>query len=77
MRSDGAKAAEILRAEGSKQAALLLESSQVAVALETIKTSAIAIKDSDKFFFGQEPQYLNQALTLLPTSALEKSEKKN
>lgn len=59
LRSDGAKAAEILRAEGSKEVASLLETSKFAVALETIKTSAGAIKDTDKFFFGQEPQYLS------------------
>mmetsp|Transcript_180 Transcript_180/g.261 ORF Transcript_180/g.261 Transcript_180/m.261 type:complete len:569 (-) Transcript_180:1141-2847(-) len=70
LRSDGSKTAEILRAEGSKQAALLLESSQVAVALETIKASSAAIKDSDKFFFSQEPQYLQQALNVLPHSYL-------
>jgi regulator of protease activity HflC (stomatin/prohibitin superfamily) len=59
LRSDGTKAAEILRAEGSKEVASLLESSDLAVALEKIKTSAGAIRDSDKFFFGQEPQYLS------------------
>jgi regulator of protease activity HflC (stomatin/prohibitin superfamily) len=57
--ADGLKAAEILRAEGSQQAASLLESSAVAVRLETIKASSNAIKDCDKFFFGQEPEYLS------------------
>ncbi len=58
LRSDGAKEAEILRAEGVKQAASLLEGSDVAVQLETIRASATALKDSDKFFFGQEPGFL-------------------
>ena len=47
LRAEGAKKAEILRAEGSQMAAELLESSQVAVTLETIKSSASAIKSSD------------------------------
>jgi len=62
IRAKGAKSAEILRAEGSKQAAELIESSQVAIKLESMKTSATAIKDSDKFFFGQEPKYMSNIL---------------
>jgi len=58
LRSDGTRQAEIQRAEGLKEAAKLLESSKVAVALETLKTSATAIKHSDKFFFGQEPSFM-------------------
>lgn len=58
VRAEGAKAAEILRAQGSKQAAELIQSSEVAIQLETMKTSAAAIKHSDKFFFGQEPSYM-------------------
>jgi regulator of protease activity HflC (stomatin/prohibitin superfamily) len=58
LRAEGAKAAEILRAEGCKKAAELLESSKVAVTLETLRASASAIKGSDKFFFGQEPGYM-------------------
>jgi len=58
LRAEGSKKAEILRAEGSKQAAELLETSKVAVTLETLKTSAAAIKGSDKFFFAQEPSYM-------------------
>jgi hypothetical protein len=62
MKSDGHKEAEILRAEGAKEAAKLIESSQVAITLETIKASAMAIKDSDKFFFGQQPEYMSKML---------------
>eukprot|EP00560_Eucampia_antarctica_P009319 CAMPEP_0197828430 /NCGR_PEP_ID=MMETSP1437-20131217/4992_1 /TAXON_ID=49252 ORGANISM="Eucampia antarctica, Strain CCMP1452" /NCGR_SAMPLE_ID=MMETSP1437 /ASSEMBLY_ACC=CAM_ASM_001096 /LENGTH=547 /DNA_ID=CAMNT_0043429631 /DNA_START=273 /DNA_END=1916 /DNA_ORIENTATION=+ len=62
LRAEGCKAAEILRAEGSKNAADLLEHSSVAVTLETIKTSAMAIKESDKFFFGKEPSYMSNIL---------------
>jgi len=58
LRAEGSKKAEILRAEGSKQAAELLETSPVAVRLEQMKMSALAIKGSDKFFFGQEPSYM-------------------
>ena len=58
LRAEGSKKAAVLRAEGSKQAAVLLETSKVAVTLETLKTSAGAIKESDKFFFGQEPSYM-------------------
>mmetsp|Transcript_14664 Transcript_14664/g.17852 ORF Transcript_14664/g.17852 Transcript_14664/m.17852 type:complete len:584 (+) Transcript_14664:56-1807(+) len=59
LRADGAKAAEILRAEGAKQTSSLLETSKFAVTLETIKASSLAIKDTDKFFFGQDPNYLS------------------
>jgi regulator of protease activity HflC (stomatin/prohibitin superfamily) len=62
LRAEGAKAAEILRAEGSRQAAALIEGSTVAVSLETLKTSASAIKKNDKFFFGQEPGYMANVL---------------
>lgn len=58
VRAEGAKEAEILRAEGSKAAAELIGSSEIAVTLETMKASALAIKKSDKFFFGQEPSYM-------------------
>ena len=61
-KAQGAKEAEILRAEGAKQAAELLQSSEVAVQLETIKSAAQAIKDSDKFFFGKEPSYMPHML---------------
>jgi|AntRauTorckE5430_2_1112549.scaffolds.fasta_scaffold03590_4 regulator of protease activity HflC (stomatin/prohibitin superfamily) len=62
LRSDAHKDAEILRAEGVMEAAKLIESSQVAINLETIKASAMAIKDSDKFFFGQHPSYIPKML---------------
>eukprot|EP00568_Trieres_chinensis_P007517 CAMPEP_0183293972 /NCGR_PEP_ID=MMETSP0160_2-20130417/2474_1 /TAXON_ID=2839 ORGANISM="Odontella Sinensis, Strain Grunow 1884" /NCGR_SAMPLE_ID=MMETSP0160_2 /ASSEMBLY_ACC=CAM_ASM_000250 /LENGTH=571 /DNA_ID=CAMNT_0025455193 /DNA_START=126 /DNA_END=1841 /DNA_ORIENTATION=- len=68
VRAEGAKAAEILRAEGSKQAAELIQSSQVAITLETMKTSASAIKNSDKFFFGQEPSYMSNIVMKGPES---------
>lgn len=58
LRSQSAKDAELLRAQGVKEAAKLIESSPLAVTLETIKASAMAIKDSDKFFFGQHPDYM-------------------
>eukprot|EP00978_Attheya_sp_CCMP212_P024630 scaffold77701_cov49-Attheya_sp.AAC.6 len=62
VRAQGSKAAEILRAEGSKTAAELLETSKVAVTLETIKASASAIRKSDKFFFGQDPSYMSHLI---------------
>lgn len=62
LRSDAHKDAEILRAEGAWEAAKLIESSEVAVTLETIKASAAAIKSSDKFFFGQHPAYIPKML---------------
>jgi hypothetical protein len=62
LRAEGTKAAEILRAEGSTQFAALIESSKVAVTLETIKASASAIHRSDKFFFGQEPGYMSNII---------------
>jgi len=68
--AEGDKAAEILRAEGSKEAADLLESSSVAVTLETMKASALALKSSDKFFFGQEPSYMSNIVMRGPESAI-------
>jgi regulator of protease activity HflC (stomatin/prohibitin superfamily) len=62
LRSDAAKEAEILRAQGAKEAANLIESSKLAVTLETIKASALAIKNSDKFFFGQHPDYMTKMM---------------
>lgn len=62
VRSQGTKEAELLRAQGVKEAAKLIESSQLAVTLETIKASAMAIKDSDKFYFGQHPDYLSKLM---------------
>lgn len=70
LRAEGGKAAEILRAEGSKKAAELIETSKVAVALETMKVSASAIKQSDKFFFGQEPSYMPNILTRAPDESM-------
>ena len=58
LRADGGKKSNILRAEGSREAGNILESSSVAVDLEAIKVSAMAIKNSDKFFFGKEPNYM-------------------
>lgn len=58
IKAEAEKEAEIMRAEGSNEAAKLLESSQVAIQLETIKASANAIKNTDKFFFGQQPSYM-------------------
>jgi len=49
--------AEILRADGSKEASMILETSPLAMNLQTIKASAGAIQNSDKFFFGQQPDY--------------------
>jgi regulator of protease activity HflC (stomatin/prohibitin superfamily) len=69
LRAEGSKAAEILRAEGSNQAAALLESSTLAATLETIKQSALAIKKSDKFFFGQEPGYMSNIIMRGPEQA--------
>ena len=68
VRAEGAKAAEVLRAEGSKKAAELIESSKVATTLETMKTSAMAIKGSDKFFFCQEPSYMANIVMKGPES---------
>eukprot|EP00554_Chaetoceros_debilis_P007807 CAMPEP_0194073574 /NCGR_PEP_ID=MMETSP0149-20130528/944_1 /TAXON_ID=122233 /ORGANISM="Chaetoceros debilis, Strain MM31A-1" /LENGTH=551 /DNA_ID=CAMNT_0038753605 /DNA_START=142 /DNA_END=1797 /DNA_ORIENTATION=+ len=60
IKAEAEKEAEIMRAEGANEAAKLIESSQVAIKLETIKASASAIKSSDKFFFGQQPNYMPQ-----------------
>ena len=59
LKAEGTKKAEILRAEGSKLAASLLEESTVAVELEKIKQSSLCLKNSDKFFFGKEPDYMS------------------
>jgi regulator of protease activity HflC (stomatin/prohibitin superfamily) len=67
LRAEGAKAAEILRAEGSKKAAELIESSKVAVTLETMKAAAASIGKADKFFFGQEPGYMPNVFLRTPT----------
>lgn len=69
LRAEGSKQAEILRAQGAKDAAALVESSAVAVKLETMRASALAIKDSDKFFFGQEPSYMSNIVMKGPESA--------
>lgn len=58
-RSEGEKVAELIRAEGSKEVAKILATSKLAERLEIIKVSASAIKDTDKFFFGKEPQYIS------------------
>jgi len=57
-RSEGAKQAAIQRVEGFKKSGALLENSEVAVALETLTTSALVINDSDKFFIEQQPSFL-------------------
>ena len=62
LRADGVKKADILRAEGSRQVGKILEDSSVAVNLEVMKTSALAIKESDKFFFGNDPNYLSKVV---------------
>lgn len=54
----GMKQATIVKAEGSLEAARLLEGSEVAVRLETMRVGAAAIGENDKFFFGQEPEYM-------------------
>jgi len=69
LKAEGAKQATILRAEGSKEAAQLLESSEVAVTLETMKAAALAIKSSDKFFFGQEPSYMSNIVMKAPETS--------
>merc|ERR1712137_774659 len=45
-------------AEGNKQAGDLLSTSQVAVDLAKMDKSATMLNPQDKFFFGQEPEYL-------------------
>jgi regulator of protease activity HflC (stomatin/prohibitin superfamily) len=62
LKSDGDKVAEITRAEGMKEAALLLESSKVAITLEAMKISATALRNSDKFYFCQEPEFMTNLL---------------
>jgi regulator of protease activity HflC (stomatin/prohibitin superfamily) len=47
-----------LVAEGNKAAADLLSTSQVAIDLAKIDKSASLIRPTDKFFFGQEPSYM-------------------
>jgi len=63
LRSVGEKKAAIQHADGLREAARLLETSQVAAALDTLKTSALIIKDSDKFFFRQDLSPLPNAIT--------------
>eukprot|EP00586_Coscinodiscus_wailesii_P002592 CAMPEP_0172487078 /NCGR_PEP_ID=MMETSP1066-20121228/15966_1 /TAXON_ID=671091 /ORGANISM="Coscinodiscus wailesii, Strain CCMP2513" /LENGTH=570 /DNA_ID=CAMNT_0013253469 /DNA_START=60 /DNA_END=1772 /DNA_ORIENTATION=- len=71
IKADGAKQAEILRAEGAIKAAALLEESNVAVDLERIKQSALALNGTDKFFFGREPEYMsNIVMNAVETSAI-------
>jgi len=70
LRAEGTKKAEILRAEGSIKAASLLESSKVAVELERIKQSASALRSSDKFFFGQEPEYMSNIVMNTQSAAV-------
>jgi len=41
-----------------KNSVALLETSKVSVAVEIVGTSALAIKDSDKFLFEQQPSFL-------------------
>ena len=62
IKARGAAEAEITRAEGSKKAANLLEQSQVAVALAKMDRSVAAMKQGDKFFFGQEPSWLSNVV---------------
>jgi regulator of protease activity HflC (stomatin/prohibitin superfamily) len=69
IRAEGHKHAELLRAEASRDAAVMLETSEVAVALETMRASACAIKNTDKFFFGQEPSYLANLIMKAPETA--------
>lgn len=53
--------AEVLRAKGSKEAAELIGSSDVAVELAKIDRSAKALSKGDKVYFGQEPSYIANA----------------
>merc|ERR1712150_275146 len=62
LKAEGAKQAEILRAEGAIKAAALLEESNVAVDLERIKQSALALNTTDKFFFGKDPEYMSNII---------------
>lgn len=62
LRAEGTKTAEILRAEGSRRAADLIETSVTAVNLETLKLSSNALTNKDKFFFGQEPNYMSNII---------------
>jgi len=70
IKAEADREAEILRAEGSKKAAELLEESNVAVSLEKIRASALAIKNSDKFYFGQEPNYLSNVIMKTPSEGV-------
>jgi len=58
IRAKATSEASRLVAEGNKAAADLLSTSQVAVDLAKIDKSASLIGPSDKFFFGQEPAYM-------------------
>jgi len=53
--------AEVTRAKGSKEAAELIGSSEVAVELAKIDRSAAALSKGDKVYFGQEPCYIANA----------------
>eukprot|EP01024_Parvocaulis_polyphysoides_P015785 TRINITY_DN16978_c1_g2_i1.p1 TRINITY_DN16978_c1_g2~~TRINITY_DN16978_c1_g2_i1.p1 ORF type:complete len:520 (+),score=81.98 TRINITY_DN16978_c1_g2_i1:93-1652(+) len=54
--------AEILRAEASEKAAKMLEKSKVAVDLAKMGKAADIVGNKDKFFFGQEPGYMQNIL---------------
>jgi len=75
LKAEGIKQAEILRAEGSIKAASLLEASTVAVDLEKIKQSALALNTSDKFFFGKEPDYMSNIVMSAPSAVALKGDK--
>ena len=51
--------AERTRAEGAKQAADLIASSEVAVDLAKMDRSAKMLSGGEKYFFGQEPSMLS------------------
>ena len=70
LRAERNKQAEILRAQGTKDAAALLEDSKVAVDLETMRVSATALKSSDKFLFGQEPSFMSNLLMKGPDTSI-------
>eukprot|EP00933_Yihiella_yeosuensis_P007305 TRINITY_DN11226_c0_g1_i1.p1 TRINITY_DN11226_c0_g1~~TRINITY_DN11226_c0_g1_i1.p1 ORF type:complete len:527 (-),score=124.77 TRINITY_DN11226_c0_g1_i1:243-1823(-) len=69
IRAKASSEAARVAAEGNKAAADLLATSQVAVDLAKIDKSASVIGPQDKFFFGQEPSYMQNLLLKGPAAS--------
>ena len=60
--------AEKTKAEGKREAADLLSMNMVAVDLAKLDASSKAIKESDKFFFSEQPEYMKNII--MPVKAV-------